>query len=187
MHVSVIYGSVRSERKGIRLARMMVDAVDAAGDTATLVDPAEWALPLLDRRIFEFAADEAPQALRELSAIFRGSDAFIFVTGEYNHCIPPALKNIFDHFSPKEFGDRPSGIASYSTGRFGGVRAAEQIRLMVPGLGGITIPTALSIPFIVEAIDPDGTPRGDDLPKLAQAFLAELRSWVKERRGDESG
>ena len=60
--------------------------------------------------------------------LYRGADGFVGVSGEYNHGIPPALKNLLDHFL-EEYFFRPSGIACYSAGAFGGVRAAMQLRM----------------------------------------------------------
>ena len=52
---------------------------------------------------------------------------FAIVSGEYNHGIPPGLKNLLDHFL-EEYFFRPSAIVCYSAGQFGGVRAAMQLR-----------------------------------------------------------
>src|SRR5665213_2911244 len=47
--VPVVYGSVRSERQGIKAARFLVTALRERGCTPVLVDPLEQRLPLLDR------------------------------------------------------------------------------------------------------------------------------------------
>ena len=53
------------------------------------------------------------------SGLFRRADAFVIVTAEYNHSIPPALSNTLDHFLEEYFW-RPSAIVCYSAGAFGG-------------------------------------------------------------------
>ncbi|MCF8470513.1 MAG: NAD(P)H-dependent oxidoreductase [Parvibaculum sp.] len=184
MFVPVIYGSVRRARVGLRAAKMVAAALEAAGDEALVVDPARYNLPLLDKRIFEFEDGEIPEGLGELSQIFKRGDAYVFVTAEYNHCIPPALKNMMDHFGVAEFAGRPAGIVSYSVSRFGGVRAAEQIRLLAPSFGLITIPMVLSIPDIENAMDSEGrAPAGSDWPPLTRDFLAELSAWARAAPG----
>ncbi len=45
----VIYGSVRTDRQGIKAARFVASACERRGHRATLVDPKELGLPLLDR------------------------------------------------------------------------------------------------------------------------------------------
>ena len=121
----VIYGSVRTGRQGIKAARFIVERVHGRGATsATLVDPAEERLPLLDRMYKEYAPGQAPEGLERLAGRIRAADAFIIVSGEYNHSIPPALSNLLDHFLEEYFW-RPSAIVCYSAGPFGGVRAAD--------------------------------------------------------------
>lgn len=55
--------------------------------------------------------------MEKLHQILESADGFIIVTGEYNHSIPPALKNLSDHFQT-EYYFKPSGIVSYSAGAF---------------------------------------------------------------------
>ncbi|MEQ8328246.1 MAG: NADPH-dependent FMN reductase [Parvibaculaceae bacterium] len=187
MFVPVIYGSVRSQRIGLRAVRLMARAIGNRGHQAQIVDPAELDLPMLDKRIFDFKEGDVPEKLLRLSGIFRRADAFVFVTAEYNHCIPPALKNLMDHFSPDEFGGRPSGIVSYSVSRFGGVRAAEQMRLLIPSFGAVTIPSVLSIPDIENSIGDNGeTPDDSPWSDLAADFLAELEAWARSAPGATS-
>lgn len=184
MFVPVIYGSVRSERVGMRAAKMIARALEGRSHEAQIVDPAKCDLPMLDKRVFEFPDGEVPAALSRLSSVFQRANTFVFVTAEYNHCIPPALKNLMDHFGTDEFGGRPSGIVSYSVSRFGGVRAAEQMRVLVPSFGSITIPSVLSIPDIENAMDAEGNlPNGSPWPKLVEAFLTELEAWARAAPG----
>ena len=93
----------------------------------------------------EYAAGEAPEALERLAGRIKAADAFIIVSGEYNHSIPPALSNLLDHFLEEYFW-RPSAIVCYSAGAFGGVRAAMQLRAMLCELGTPSIPSLLPVP-----------------------------------------
>ena len=124
--VAVLLGSVRPERKALRAGRMVADALKGAGHEAVIVDPLELRLPLLERTYSEYKKGEAPAGLDGLAALYRRADGFIIVSGEYNHGVPPALKNLLDYFLEVYFW-RPSGIVCYSSGQFGGVRAAMQI------------------------------------------------------------
>ena len=100
----------------------------------------------------EHPAGEAPEQLERLAALYRSVDGFLVVSGEYNHGIPPALKNLLDHFLEEYFW-RPSGIVCYSAGGFGGVRAAMQLRMTLAELGMPSIPSLLPIPRIGQAIE----------------------------------
>src|SRR3569623_3585184 len=99
----VIYGSVRSDRQGIKAARFLVEASRARGHRTTLVDPAEERLPLLDRMYKEYPPGQAPEALERLAGRIKAADAFVIVSGEYTPSIPPALSNLLHHFLEEYF------------------------------------------------------------------------------------
>lgn len=177
----VLLGSVRSDRQGIKAARFVERSFRDRGHTVTLVDPAALGLPLLDRMYKEYERGTAPPVLEELAALYRSADAFIVVSAEYNHSIPPALSNLLDHFL-EEYFFRPSAIVCYSAGAFGGVRAAMQLRAMLCELGMPSISSLLPIPTIGEAFDEDGTPREPALVSRFARFAGELEWYASALR-----
>lgn len=184
--IPVIFGSVRSERQGIRAARFIVAQLEARGIEAPLVDPAERNLPLLDRMYKEYPKGEAPAVLEDLAALYRRSDAFVVVSAEYNHSIPPALSNTLDHFLEEYFW-RPSAIVCYSAGQFGGVRAAMQLRAMLGELGMPSIPSLLPLPRVHKLVDEAGEPKEEWLGKTSKKFLDELVWYAEALRSKRQG
>ena len=122
----VFYGSYRTDRMGIRLADYIVAGLRARGAAAELIDAKAIGLPMLDRMYKEHPKGSAPAALESLAERIRTADAFVFVTGEYNWGPQPGLKNLTDHFLEEWFW-RPAAIASYSAGRFSGVRSGSHL------------------------------------------------------------
>ncbi|MFC3695103.1 NADPH-dependent FMN reductase [Chenggangzhangella methanolivorans] len=173
----VLYGSVRSERQGITLARHVTEALRARGHDAPLIDPIEFRLPLLDKMYKEYKGD-APPVLAELAGIYARADGFVIVSGEYNHGVPPALKNLLDHFLEEYFW-RPSAIVSYSAGSFGGVRAAMQLRMTLGELGMPSIPSTFPVPAIGKAFGEDGKPADEKFERRFDKFARELE-WYAE-------
>jgi NAD(P)H-dependent FMN reductase len=173
LDILVFYGSVRGARQGIKAARFVVNQCRERGHEVALIDPMVDRLPLLDRMYKEYAQGEAPEVLERLAGQIREADAFIIVSGEYNHSIPPALSNLLDHFLEEYFW-RPSAIVSYSAGAFGGVRAAIQLRAMLGELGMPSIPSIFPVPKVQETFDEDGTPRDPAYPRRIGRFLDEL-------------
>jgi NAD(P)H-dependent FMN reductase len=169
----VILGSVRRDRQGIKAARYIIDKLKARGDEPVLVDPCEKQLPLLDRMYKEYPKGEAPPVMEELADLFRRADGFVIVSAEYNQSVPPALKNLLDHFLEEYFW-RPSAILSYSAGRFGGVRAAVALRTILSEMGMPSVPTVLSIPTIGDALNEDGSSNEAWIDKSADRFLQEF-------------
>jgi NAD(P)H-dependent FMN reductase len=180
--VPVIYGSVRTERQGIKAARFIVNQLASRQMRPVLIDPIEKRLPLLDRMYKEFEKGEAPPVMEELSELFRAADGFAIVSGEYNNGIPPALKNLLDHFLEEYFW-RPAAIVSYSGGRWGGVRAAMQLRMSLAEMGMITIPSILPFARVGETFSSDGTPSDERIVEHAQMFFDEF-SWYMQALGE---
>jgi NAD(P)H-dependent FMN reductase len=171
--VPVIYGSVRRERQGIRAARYVVRQLQARNVHAVLVDPLEKQLPLLDLMYKEYAAGTAPAPLAELANLYRSADGFAIVSGEYNHGVPPALSNLLDYFLEEYFW-RPAGIISYSSGRFGGVRAGYALRSMLAEMGMVTIPTQLPVTAVQNAFDESGVPTDPQTDQRTARFFDEF-------------
>lgn len=174
----VILGSVRRDREGIKAARYIIDKFAARGHEPVLVDPCEKELPLLDRMYKEYPKGEAPALLEELADLFRRADGFVIVSAEYNQSVPPALKNLLDHFLEEYFW-RPSAIVSYSAGRFGGVRAAVALRTILAEMGMPSVPSVLAIPTIGKALKEDGSATEEWIDKAADRFIDEF-VWYAE-------
>jgi NAD(P)H-dependent FMN reductase len=181
LHIALLYGSVREARAGIRVVRFLTGALRRRGHTVTIVDAAERRLPLLDRMYKEYEAGKAPPVLEDLARIYRRADAFAIVSGEYNHGIPPALKNLLDHFL-EEYFFRPSAIICYSAGQFGGVRAAMQLRMTLAELGMPSIPSLLPVLRVQDAFTPAGDPTDPAFEKRCERFFREFEWYARALR-----
>lgn len=185
LKIVVFYGSVRSARMGIRAARFIVNKCKERGYEVALIDPLEYRLPLLDKMYKEYKPGEAPEVLQLMANLIIPADAYIVVSGEYNHTIPPALANLMDHFLDEYF-RRPSAIVCYSAGAFGGVRASIALRSMLAEMGTSSIPSILPIPAVQNSFDDAGTPKDEKYHARADKFLDELEWYayaLKEARG----
>lgn len=178
LNLPVVLGSVRRDRMGLRVARFLVNALTARGHHAPLVDPVEYPLPLLDRMYKEYPPGHAPAVLERLAGVIKPADGYVIVSAEYNHSVPPALSNLLDHFL-EEYFFKPSAIACYSAGPFGGVRAAMQLRAMLAEMGMSSVPSILPFPKAQDLLRDDGTPTGDRPGKSADRFLDEFEWYVR--------
>lgn len=185
MHFALLFGSVRTERRGIRVVRFLEHQLAARGHRITTVDPVEYRLPLLDRMYKEHPRGQAPEPLEKLAAIYREADGFVVVSGEYNHSVPPALLNLLDYFLEEYFW-RPSAIVCYSMGAMGGVRAGVQLRATLAELGMPSIPSMFPVPKVQDAIRDDGTPAdAAAMERRFRKFASELEWYadaLKEAR-----
>jgi NAD(P)H-dependent FMN reductase len=182
--ILVLYGSYRVDRMGIRLADFLVDGLRARGAAPELVDAKAVGLPMLDRMYKEYPKGGAPEALESLAQKIRAADAFVFVTGEYNWGPQPGLKNLTDHFLEEWFW-RPAAIASYSAGRFSGVRSATIWHGILSEMGMVVVSSTLGVGPIAQTLDADGRPTGaggEALQKAFPRFADDLAWWTEAAR-----
>ena len=180
-HILVFYGSYRSDRMGIRLARFVVDRLRRRGDDVELVDAKAVNLPMLDRMYKEYPKGEAPQSLDQLARKIHDADGFVFVTGEYNWGVQPGLKNLTDHFLEEWFW-RPAAIASYSAGRFSGARAATTWHGILSEMGMVVVSSTIAVGPIGQALSAEGEPAGEAGQALERAFprfADDLLWWIE--------
>lgn len=185
LNTCILYGSVRTQREGIKVARYLAAQLKQSNHQVTLIDAKEENLPLLDKRYLDYPKGEAPANLEKLAELYRNTDAFIILTGEYNASLQPGLANLLDYFYHEYF-HRPAGIVSYSAGNFGGIRAGVQLRATIPALGMISIPTPLLIPGIMNAFDQKGQPIDESLSKRTKIFLDELAWYARALKAERS-
>src|SRR5438105_974901 len=167
--ILVFYGSYRSDRMGIRLAQFVVEGLRGRGDDVELIDAKAVGLPMLDRMYKEYPKGEAPAALEQLASQIRGADGFVFISGEYNWGVQPGLKNLTDHFLEEWFW-RPAAVASYSAGRFSGVRAALAWHGTLSEMGMVVISSTVAVGSIAQTLSEDGKPAGEGGKALSHAF-----------------
>jgi NAD(P)H-dependent FMN reductase len=186
--ILVFYGSYRSDRMGIRLADYLVAGLNARGAEAELIDAKAVGLPMLDRMYKEHPQGSAPQALEELASKIRAADAFVLVAGEYNWGPQPGLKNLTDHFLEEWFW-RPAAIASYSAGRFSGVRSGTVWHSVLSEMGMVVVSSTLAVGPISQTLDASGKPTGsagESLDRSFGRFADDLAWWTEAARAQRA-
>jgi NAD(P)H-dependent FMN reductase len=178
LEILVFYGSVRTNRQGIKAARYIVNRCRERGHEVDLIDPREDPLPLLDRMYKEYEKGQAPEVLERLAGKIRRADAFVFVIGEYNWGPQPGLKNLTDHFL-EEWYWRPAAVVSYSPGRLSGVRAGSAWHPILSEMGMIVTSSTLAVGPIAATFDEQGEPIGEvgQVARKAFAKVADDLAW----------
>jgi NAD(P)H-dependent FMN reductase len=179
--ILVFYGSYRSVRTGIRMAKFVCSALAKRGNAVELIDAKEVGLPMLDRMYKEYKRGEAPAAMEVLAQKIKSADAFVFVAGEYNWGLQPGLKNLTDHFLEEWFW-RPAAIVSYSAGRLGGARSNYAWHATLSEMGMIPISSTITMGPIAQALDAEGNPTGELGDVLVRSFprVADDLAWWTE-------
>jgi NAD(P)H-dependent FMN reductase len=178
MKIAVIYGSNRSDRQGIKAARFILNKLNERGHEIDLIDSKVYELPLLDKMHKEYDPGTTPDNMEKIHTILDGADGFVIVSGEYNHGIPAALKNILDHFQSEYF-FKPSAIVSYSYGPFGGLRVAMHLRAVLAELGMPSIPSIFPVSAVQKSFDENGKAEDERYNQRVIRFLDEF-DWYLE-------
>jgi NAD(P)H-dependent FMN reductase len=145
-----------------------------------IIDLKDWSLPPL-QSVF-VSVDKTPDEFKPLTERIFNADAFILVTPEYNGSYSPAMKNLLDHF-PKQH-HKPFGIVTASPGVMGGMRASQQLLLLVPALFGIVSPYMLIVPQVDKKFDSEGNLLDESFYKPVHNFIAEFL-WLSEKIAEE--
>ncbi|HYO86265.1 MAG TPA: NAD(P)H-dependent oxidoreductase [Dermatophilaceae bacterium] len=127
--IGIIVGSTRSSRVGDQVGAWVHGVASQRTDAEfELIDLATFALPVLDEPQMASTGVYEHEHTQRWSAAVGACDGYVFVTAEYNHGVPGALKNAFD-FLYREWANKAVGFVSY--GAEGGVRAVESWRVIV--------------------------------------------------------
>ncbi len=129
--LAVIIGSTRPGRNGEAVARWIYEIAKQRKDALVeLVDIRirDYDLPLLDEPQPASTGQYTQAHTRKWSSKITSLDGFVFVTPEYNHAPPSALKNAIDYLF-HEWNNKSAGFVGYGT--MGAVRAIEELRILM--------------------------------------------------------
>ncbi|MHB8443317.1 MAG: NADPH-dependent FMN reductase [Patescibacteria group bacterium] len=156
-NIKIILGSTRDNRLGEKVFDFVVtEASKNPNINVEGIDLKDYDIPFfnlpgnpsyLDNP--GYTADQS-----KLSKKIDEGDGFIFVMPEYNHGYTGVLKNMIDTFY-NEWRLKPAAFVSYG-GISGGIRAVEQLRLVLIELQMVPIRSSVHIPLIFTQIDEKG-------------------------------
>ena len=182
MNIEIVTGSPRKESVTFRLAMFLQKYMtEKTEHNINIIDVRDWALPLLQQEVFN-SVEKTPEVLKPLASRMFEANGFIMVTPEYNGTYTSALKNLFDHF-PKQ-SHKTFGIVTASPGSMGGIRASQQMQLLINALFGIGSPHMLITPFIDKKFDADGNLLDAAFLKNVDIFVSEYL-WLAESLAPE--
>ena len=177
MRIEIISGSPRTQSITRRVALHLKNRIsEQTSHDIGIIDLKDWDLPPV-QTVF-VSVDKTPAEFKPLAERIFNADAFILVTPEYNGSYSPALKNLLDHF-PKQH-HKPFGIVTASPGSFGGMRAAQQLLLLIPALFGIASPYLLIVPSVDKKFSPDGDLLEESFQHSVHNFISEFL-WLSEK------
>ncbi len=176
MRINIISGSPRANSITKRAA-LYLQNVLSKNHEIVFIDLHQIDLPPMQT---VYTNDEnTPAEFQELRNKMFAADAFILVTPEYNGGYSPSMKNLLDHFTKTTYTKKAIGIVTASDGMFGGIRASQQMQLLICALFGIPCPQMLIIPQVDKKFDVEGNLLDESFTRNVDNFLKEYL-WLAE-------
>jgi NAD(P)H-dependent FMN reductase len=181
MNIEIVSGSPRKESTTHRVALFLQNYMrEKTEHNVNVIDVRDCAFPLL-QEVYT-SPERSPEHLKPLARRMFDANAFIMVSPEYNGSYTAALKNLFDHF-PKQ-SHKTFGIVTASPGAMGGLRASQQMQLLINALFGVGSPYMLIIPAVEKKFSEDGKLLEPIFQKNVDLFVAEFL-WLAESLSPE--
>ncbi|CAN5554476.1 NAD(P)H-dependent oxidoreductase [soil metagenome] len=181
LKILVIPGSLRTGSLNARLAAGAVDQLVRADVDVTRISLGDFPLPIYDGDLESMSG--VPKHAINLKRMIGAHHGVLIVTPEYNSSLPPLLKNAIDWVSRVQdinetrgevFRGRPFAIAAASSGRLGGTRCLQALRLVLSACRATVIPNQLALSAADEAYDDmDRLKHSGDIEAL-QAMVRQL-------------
>jgi len=173
-------GSIRTGSFNQMLIKVAAERVRGAGLEVTLIDLADYPLPLYNGDLEQKSGQ--PENSEKLYKLFMEHDALLLACPEYNSSITPLLKNTIDWVSRPREGDanlaaykgKVVALTSASPGGLGGMRGLTEVRSIFGNIGALVIPTQVAVPKADKAFSDVGELTDDSVVKKLDGLAEEL-------------
>ncbi|HEY9104344.1 NAD(P)H-dependent oxidoreductase [Chitinimonas sp.] len=174
--ILVFAGSTRRASLNRQLAAVVAASIQAAGGSATLIELADYDMPLYQG---DWESDHGvPEAARRLSSLLIEHDGLAIASPENNASISALTKNTLDWLSRVNGGQALQGkvalLTAASPGALGGMRGLNHLRDILHTLGVLTLPRTLALGRANEAFAADGRLSNDHTQVQLDALAAQL-------------
>jgi len=184
--IVIIPGSSREASFNRRLALSISKAMEARGAEATVVNLADYPMPIFNE---DWEADNgAPAEAKALAALIGEHDGVVFVTPEYNSSLPPILKNTMDWLSRdvglKVYQNRVFALAACSPGGLGGIRVLSHIRDIMVSVGADVITPQIAVGQAHTAFNDDDSLANERTAGMLDQLCATLVKRIQNGKAD---
>jgi len=174
--ILALAGSMRAGSFNKKLVKIATAGARKAGAEVTLLDLADYRLPLYDGDLEE--REGLPEKAKELKRLFAEHDGFLFSSPEYNSSVSGVFKNAIDWVSRPEEGENAFSLVAFrgkiaalmsaSPGALGGLRGLVHLRALLGNIFVLILPEQVTVPQAHEAFNELGQLKD---PKKMDAVL----------------
>jgi len=151
--ITVISGTNRPNSNTRRVAGLVHDMLSQHGEDTVLLDLVGLPLEIFDNSAYA----SKPESFASFQEAVLSTAGVLTVVPEYNGSFPGALKYFIDMLRfPQSLYEKPAAFVGLSAGRWGGMRAVEQLEMVFQYRNAHLFGRRCFIPGIDKAFDDTG-------------------------------
>ncbi len=152
IRIVVIAGSVRPGNYTRKALALVMDELRRAENVhVELVDPATLKLPPPGTDA------DAPDAVR-LRALVQEATGVVLATPEYHGGYSSVIKLVIENLGfPSVLAGKPVALLGVAAGAIGAIKSLESLRSVCSHIGGLVLPSMVSVANVQDVFDEDGT------------------------------
>ncbi len=171
--IEILAATNRPGSNTLKIARLIASMYPESGASAQVLD-----LQSLPPEIFTSASyAEKPHSFAPFQQRIFEADGLHIITPEYNGSFPGVLKYFIDMLkSPDSFEHLPVAFTSLAAGQWGGLRAVEQLQMLMSYRNAYMMPERVFIPLVRERFDVQG---GFADPEISERLRQQTRLFTQ--------
>jgi len=150
LRIAILIGSVRPGNYSSKAAALVAGEFTRLGVTPDLIDPATLSLPMPGIDL------NAPGPLELQRRISAAADV-VLVTPEYHGSFSSVIKLAIENMGfPSPMAGKPVALLGVAAGAIGAIKSLEALRGIVSHVGGLALPTAVSVANVQKVFNESG-------------------------------
>lgn len=173
--IIIISGTDRPNSNSIRVARFVKKKYDQLQVNAELFDLRDYPF----HEIIDGSYDSKKPKVREINQKLMNADGLVFIVPEYNGSFPGVLKLMLDYMPfPDALVHKPIAYIGEASGAFGGLRAVEQLQLVMNYRNAFSYPERVFIQRISKNFNDEDGPTDPFTAKLLNEQCSGFVKWI---------
>lgn len=170
--ITILIGSVRHGNYSSKAAALLASEFTRLGASADLIDPSTLELPPPGIGL------SAPGPL-ELQRRIAAAQAVVLVTPEYHGSFSSIIKLCIENMGfPSPMSGKPVALLGVAAGAIGAIKSLESLRGVVSHVGGLPLPSPVSVANVQKVFDESGACLDPAVEKLIRRLASSVVDYL---------